>query len=77
MTDAENAWKYVASQWRHNALLFMALYSSSAPYTVFQDYRYSKVMRRRQLAVSGRARAVVLFDQVLNNEQRGMSRVKV
>lgn len=72
MTDSEKAWQSIANHWRHQALLFMALFSSGPANTMYEDGIYSVRARKRQRAVCGRARAVVLFDRVLNNEPRLM-----
>lgn len=75
MTDIEKTWKALADGWRHQALLFMALFVSGPADTMYQDYVYSQIPRKRRLATAGRARAVVLFDRVLNNEPRALKGV--
>ena len=77
MSEIETAWKGIASGWRHQALLFMALFVSGPADTMYRDYVYSQSPRKRRLAAAGRARAVVLFDRVLNNEPRAMGSVRL
>ena len=54
--------------WRHMALLFMALFVGSGWDDSYRAWRQSKLAWQRRSALRGRARAVVLFDRVLNNE---------
>lgn len=50
--------------------LFAALYMSENWYTAWLEHKDSRLKRQRRLATYGRARAVVLFDRVLNGELR-------
>lgn len=75
MIDAVLAWRDLANGWRHQALLFMALFVSGPADTMYRDYVYSPSPSKRRLAAAGRARAVVLFDRVLNNEPRALKGV--
>lgn len=50
--------------------LFAALYMSDSWYWAWLDYKDSKYRFERQFAIYGRARAVVVFDRVLNGELR-------
>lgn len=50
--------------------LFAALYMSQDWYTAWVDNKDSRHKSKRRLATYGRARAVVLFDRVLNGELR-------
>lgn len=54
----------------HLGLLFAALYVSEGWFDVWFQQHDSKQRRLRKMATYGRARAVVLFDRVLNGEMR-------
>jgi hypothetical protein len=51
--------------------LFAALWMSDTWYFTYIDNIRSRNRHKRGLAVYSRARAVVLFDRVLNGEMRG------
>jgi hypothetical protein len=59
--------------YRHLATLFAALFISGPANAVYSVNVGSRIGRMRRVAIFGRARAVVLFDRMLND---GLDRVE-
>lgn len=54
----------------HLGMLFAALYVSEGWFDSWFQWHNSKQRHMRKMAMYGRARAVVLYDRVLNGEMR-------
>lgn len=53
--------------------LLAALWVTQGWYDVYRDWLTSGSPRRRRFAQYSRTRAVVLYDRILNNENRGLT----